>query len=233
MKKETPICLVCKTGNKNNEYFYSHMGIYPWDSFLVCKNCLKSYNKIFFNNNKKLIKQFKKESLSPYILKASKIQLLNYPRNYKKVGILKILNGTKKAIQTESKIKDVNAFNWRNYAKKILPEIYDQREHETFYLFIFDFSLAIDKAYEKKDYELIKKIFKFAEKCCKSKSWYISNAIDVSFYEHITDHTHMEFELKFIPKDIIKNEVIPLTKWMRPKNYKKLMSVIKKNKVLS
>ena len=73
---------------------------------------------------------------------------------YKKVGILKILNGTKKAIQTESKIKDVNAFNWRNYAKKILPEIYDQREHETFYLFIFDFSLAIDKAYEKKDYKL-------------------------------------------------------------------------------
>ena len=233
MKKEVPICIVCKTGNKNNEYFYNHIGIYAWDSFLICKKCLKLYNKIFFNDNNNLIKQFKKESLLPYILKANKTQLINYPKNYKKVGVSKIFNGTKKAIKMYSKIKHINAFNWRIYAKRELSEVYNPREHTTFYLFIFYFLMVISYAYENQDFKLVKRIFKFANKCCKSKSWYISNAIDVSFYEHLTDHPNLKQNLRLISKSIIKNEVIPLTKWMRPNNYKKLMFVIKKNKIIS
>lgn len=230
MKKEIPVCIVCKTGNKNKEYFYYYIGVYGYGSFLICKKCLKNHKKIFFNNNKKLIKKFTKELLAPYILKASEIQLKNYPKKYKKIGISKIFNQTVKAIHNESKIRDINAFNWQKYAKKSLSELYDKREHESFYLFVFDFFIAIDKACERKDFKLIKRIFKFAEKCCKSKSYYISNAISVSFYENITDHPNIEHNLKLIPRDIIKNSVIPLTKWIRPKNYKKLMLAIKKNK---
>ena len=110
--------------------------------------------------------------------------------------------------------------------------MYNHEEYETFYLFLFDFSLAIDDANRTKNYKLIKKIHKFSEKSYRSKSYYISNAISVSFYEHISDHAHMEYELKLIPKDIIKNCVIPLTKLVRSKNYKILMTAIKKNNIL-
>jgi hypothetical protein len=222
-----PICLICKKDEKDNQYYYAHIGIYAWDSFLVCEKCLKNYNKIFFRDNKVLMKKFMRESLSPYIIKANGAQIKNFPKRYREVGISKILKGTILAIKNESRIKDIHAFNWRRYAKKSLSEIYNERDHNTFYLFLFEFLHKVDEAYKQKNLNLIKKIFKFAEKCIKSKSWYISNAVAVSFYEHITEHPNMEANLKLISKDIILNEVVPLIKYYRESNYKRLISTLK------
>ena len=118
--------------------------------------------------------------------------------------------------------------NWLSIVKKEFPKIYEHQDHDTIYLFLFDFLEAVVTAHVEKNINFLEKAYSFAEKCYLSKDKYIWNAISVAFYEHMTDDPATFYDcLNYIPEYIIKNCVLPLTKASRPTNFKKFQSAAK------
>lgn len=239
--KITSPCVVCGAKKeeikkfKSNKIKYSlyHVPICARGTVLVCESCSENFvNLISIKSN--ILYDNQDIGISFWTAKRD----YNY-RNYSKDYVC-IRCGQKRALQQiitsikkEPKLKGISSLNWTKYVKKIFPKIYNKKEHETFYSFLFDLDMLLDKKYSKKDTNFIKKVHKFAEMCYRSKSYYISNAISVSFYEHLTNFPISVSDLALIPKDILNDAVIPLTKLMKPQNYSHLLKLVEELKKMN
>ena len=76
---------------------------------------------------------------------------------------------------------------WRQLARALLPEIFEEERPDSLYAFFSDLSRCRHKAHKAGDDGQLARIHAFASWCARHKEQYIWNAAGVAFYEHLFD----------------------------------------------
>ncbi|MCS7482128.1 hypothetical protein ACFFQW_24220 [Umezawaea endophytica] len=105
--------------------------------------------------------------------------------------------------------------DWRTRAAALLPELSDVVEHESWSCHVYFgevWHLALE-AHRAADEDTLRRVYGFAHWCFQQPEQFLTNAIMVSFYEHVFDDWDLRDDVahRLPPEVVVK--VRPLWEW--------------------